>query len=143
VSATGSGGGTSPLRKRSDDPLTKPPRASVNVVPSFGQFALLQFQRPGDEVLRPVAILLLDSSTDKLYIRGLENYTGIADENDAQVIAFTVKQFQADAETEGGNAMRTQLEATLSNSIQLTDRIPLEVREFPATLDRLFNAFFP
>jgi hypothetical protein len=39
---------------------------------------------------------LFDPAKDKLYIRGRENYTGIADDDDAHVSALTVEQLQAD-----------------------------------------------
>jgi hypothetical protein len=109
-------------------------------VPAYGQFALLQFQPPGDQFLWPVAILLLDPLTDKLYIRGRESYAGIADEDDAQVVALTVQEFQANAETQGGSSLLTQLESW-SNTLRTTDRIPLVVRDFRETIDRLFAAF--
>jgi hypothetical protein len=109
-------------------------------VPAYGQFVLLQFQPPGDQFLWPVAILLLDPLTDRLYIRGRESYARIAEEDDAQVVALTVEEFQANAETQGGNSLLTQMES-MSNTLRVTDRIPLEVRDFRATLDRLFAVF--
>jgi hypothetical protein len=109
-------------------------------VPAYGQFVLLQFQPPGDRFLWPVAILLLDPLTDKLYIRGRESYASIADEDDAQVAALTVQEFQANAETQGGSSLLSQLES-MSNTLRTTDRIPLPVRDFPETLNQLFVAF--
>jgi hypothetical protein len=85
---------------------------------------------------------LLDPLTDKLYMRGMENYGSIADEDDAQVVALTVQEFQADAETQGGNSLLIQLEC-MSNTLRTTDRIPLPVKDFQATLDRLFTVFIP
>lgn len=109
----------------------------------LAQFLLLQFQPPGDESLWPVAVLLFDPSTDKLYIRGREDYANIADDGDAQVLALTVKQLRADVETQGGNSVLAQLEDVLSNSVRLTARIGLPVSDIQATLDHLFAAFIP
>jgi|ERR1700678_447519 hypothetical protein len=122
-------GGTSPGRKSAENPQ------------AFGQFSLLQFRPPRDKLLWPVAVLLLDPITDKLYIRGLEDYGRIAEEDDALAISLTVKQFAMDAEAQGGNRLLLDLEDKLSNTLRITDRIPLPVRDFETTLDRLFAVF--
>lgn len=109
-------------------------------MPAFGQFALLQFQPPGDPFLWPVAILLFDPLADRLYIRGRESYVSIADEDEAQVVSLTVEEFRANAETQGGSSLLDQLES-MSNTLRMTDRIPLVVRDFPETLGRLFAVF--
>jgi hypothetical protein len=105
------------------------------------QFLLLQFQRPGDECLWPVAVLLYDPSNDKLHIRGRENYLCLADNDDALVLAETVKQLQADAESQNGRAILDLLEDRLSLAVRLTERIALRAPDIEATLDSLSAAF--
>jgi hypothetical protein len=104
---------------------------------------LLQFQRPGRELLLPVAVLLLDPATDRLHIRGREDYTDIADAEDMLVLTETVKQLQADAYTQTGGAILELLESTLSNSLRVTDRITMRVPNIESALGHLAAAFLP
>ena len=104
-------------------------------------FLLLQFQRPGHGLLWPFAVLLFDLSNDKLYVRGRGDYAGIADDDDALVLAETVNQLQADAGAERASAILDLLESTLSNSVRVTERIALVAPDIEATLDSLSAAF--
>ena len=106
----------------------------------LAQFLLLQFQRPSDE-LWPVAVLVFDPSNDRLYVRGREDYAGIADDDDAQVLSETVKQLQADVAAQSGNAILDLLESTLSNSIRLTERIPFRTPDIANSLHYFSTAF--
>ena len=107
----------------------------------LNQFLLLQFQRPGDEQLLPVAVLLFDPVRDKLHVRGRDDYASIAEPDDAFVLAETVKELELEATAKSGSAILELLEATLSNSIRLTDRIALQTVDMPTTLDHLSAAF--
>jgi len=110
-------------------------------MPTVLEFLLLQFQRPGSESLWPVAVLLFDPSNDKLLICGREEYASIADADDAQILAGTVKQLQEDATVGSGGAILAMLESSLSGSVRLTERISLRSRDPAATLDSLSTAF--
>jgi hypothetical protein len=115
---------------------------SRTLMQAFGQFALLQFHPPGSQFPWPVAVLLLDPSTDKLHVRAPEDYAKVADEEDAEVVRLIVEEFQVNATSQSGKLLLTQLEA-MEYSLRTTDRIPLPVRDFPESLSRLFAAFFP
>lgn len=105
------------------------------------QFLLLQFQRPGDEVgPMPVAVLLLDSANDKLYVRCREDYASIADPDDIMVLDETMKALQIEARAGSGSVILKSLEDVLSNSIRLTDRISLRTLDIAETLDHLAAA---
>jgi hypothetical protein len=105
------------------------------------EFLLLQFQRPGDANLHPVAVLLFDPCEDRLHICGREEYATIAEAEDAEVLAATVEQLQKDAEIQSGTAILKPLESTLSNSIRLTGRIAFSSLDLNATL-RSLSAIF-
>ena len=107
----------------------------------LAHFVLLQFERPGYELLLPIAVLLLDPAADKLHVRGRGDFTSVADADDALVLAETVKQLQADAVAQSGGAILELLESTLSNSIRVTERITMRVRDIGSTLDHLSAAF--
>ena len=107
----------------------------------FVHLVLLQFQRPGCELLWPVAILLLDPATDKLNVRGRDDYAGIAFADDTLVLTETVKQLRADADSQNGNAILELLESTLSNSLRVTERITMRTTDIGLTLDHLSSAF--
>jgi hypothetical protein len=91
--------------------------------------------------LWPVAVLLLDPANDRLHVRGKENYASIAHADDAFVLAETVKQLQADASAQSGSAILDLLESTLSNSLTMTVRIMMRVKDVGSTLDHLSAAF--
>jgi len=110
-------------------------------VPAFGQFVLLQFQPSDNALLVPVAVLLLDPLAERLYIRGMENYAGIAKEDDAQVISLTVQEFQTNSETQSGSTLLVQLES-MSNTLRTTDYIPLVVDDFPTTSRPAFQHIY-
>jgi hypothetical protein len=114
---------------------------SVEQLEYLTHFLLLQFERPGDGRVWPVAVLLLNTADDKLYVRGREVYTIIADAEDAVVLEETVTQLQADAREQGGSAILEVLESTLSNSLRITERIPLPTPHIGLTLDHLAAAF--
>jgi hypothetical protein len=106
----------------------------------LAHFLLLQFQRPGGE-LWPVAVLVFDRSNDRLYVCSRENYAGIADIDDAEVLSETVKQLQAEVAMQSGSAILDMLESTLSNSIRLTERIAFRTPVIATSIHYLSAAF--
>ena len=106
----------------------------------MAHFILLQFQPPGFELLWPVAVVLYDPATGKIHIKGRADYSGIADPDDAIVLAETVKQLEAEAAGEEGAATLDLLESSLSNSVRITERTAVRVTDFEAALDQLSKA---
>ncbi len=104
-------------------------------------FMLLQFTRPGDKYGLPIAVMLFDPSTDRLYVRGREDYSDIADAVDVEVLTETVKQIVAEVPGQSGQIFLESLESTLSNSILITDRIALRTSDIAVTLARLSTEF--
>ena len=107
---------------------------------TLAHFILLQFQQPGFEVLWPVAVLLFDPATGKIHVKGRADYSGIADPDDAIVLAETVKQLEVEAAREDGAATLDLLESSLSNSVRITERTAVRVTDFEAALDHLSKA---
>jgi hypothetical protein len=109
-------------------------------VSHIAYFLLLQFQRPGEDIVWPLAVLVFDPSRDRLHVCGRHNFADIADHEDVIVLSETVKQLLADANIQSGTAILELLEDTLSNSIRLTERMALRSSDIATTVQHLSAA---
>jgi hypothetical protein len=106
-----------------------------------GVFCILQFARPGGSS-ENIAILLLDERSDRMHHRFLENYSGIADDDDVEVlIGLGVMIRDMMHEGRGGKQILQQLLDTLSNTLRITDPVAVPVDDFIATLNELFTLY--
>jgi hypothetical protein len=104
------------------------------------EFVCLQFETQ-DEVLQPVAVLLLDRQRDRLYVRVRSDLDSIADPVDARALKLGLAQLAKDAETKSGSVILEDLESSLSNSVRMTERAPVEGEDLNAALEELYARF--
>jgi len=110
--------------------------------PKSGQFSLLVADLPG-ATAQPIGVLLLDPKTDTLYTRLRRDWDRIAAEEDAEVLEELEDDLLTQAHQMGGTAVLEQLEDTASQSIRITDREEVTVRDFEKTLGELYRQHVP
>ena len=101
-------------------------------------YSLLQACLPG----RPAAnigVLLVDPSSDRLHSKLRRDWDAIADPDDAEVFEHLRADLASRAASIGAAALLEELESSLSNAIQITDREAVEVADFRAELNRIFH----
>jgi hypothetical protein len=94
------------------------------------------FETPNGR-LEAIAVLLLDVSEDRLYVRTRRRCSQLADAEIARVLEIMLFDLAADAREEPGSAVLYRLEGVLSNAVRLSDRARIMVEDFPATLGEL------
>lgn len=110
--------------------------------PQAGQFSLLVSDLPGGSV-QPIGVLLLDPKTDALYVRLRRDWDRIANEEDAEVLAALEDDLLLQARERGGAALLAHLENIASQSIRVTDREEVAVRDFEKKLGELYREHVP
>jgi len=85
----------------------------------------------------PFGVLLLDPLSDRVYQRFREDLP--ADSGDADVLALLPADIAAKARQMGGERLLTYCEDTLSNTLRISNRRALAVRDFEAAVERLFD----
>lgn len=106
--------------------------------PQPGAFSLVITDLPGNGV-QTVGVLLLDVKTDTLHVRFRRDWESIANEEDAEVLAELEDDLLLQARERGGAAVLDYLENVASQSIRLTDRQEIAVRDFDKTLAELYR----
>jgi phage repressor protein C with HTH and peptisase S24 domain len=101
-----------------------------------GQFSLLEAALPGRR-LETIGVLLLDPATDNLYIRLRRDFS-LTDE-DEEVLASLEDDLLSKVRERGGAAVLEFLETTLSQSIRITDRESITLRDFDKGLNDLYR----
>lgn len=101
------------------------------------EFVCLQFAEEGC-VPKPIAVLLLDHRSDKVYLRSREDFSAIAPPEDAMILRLMLAQLADDATANSGSAILEDLESRLSNSMRLTRRTAIEIHDLSTTLDALY-----
>lgn len=107
-----------------------------------GEFALLEGVLPG-RAAEPIGILLLDPGSDTLYIRLRRDWETLANEEDIEVLAELEDDLLAKAREGGGAAVLAYLESALSQSIRVSEREAVSVRDFDKKLGELYRAHVP
>jgi phage repressor protein C with HTH and peptisase S24 domain len=106
------------------------------------EFSLLEAALPGHGV-ETIGVLLLDPATDTLHIRLRRDWESLASEEDAEVLAQLEDDLLLQAREGGGRAVFEHLESTLSQSLRITNREAIEVRNFDKTLSELYRRHVP
>ncbi len=89
--------------------------------------------------VRNLAVLLLDSRRDHLYMRFPDDLRGFADEEDLELLAALTEDFRLKMGEQGGEKFLLSLEDTLSNFLRLSERTAIPIPfDFKETLDDLF-----
>lgn len=107
-----------------------------------GEFSLLEAALPGRAV-EPIGILLRDAESDTLYVRLRRDWETLANEEDAEVLAELEDDLLAKSREGGGAAVLEYLESALSQSIRVSGREAVSVRDFDKKLGELYRAHVP
>ncbi|MFB3829966.1 MAG: helix-turn-helix transcriptional regulator [Bryobacteraceae bacterium] len=94
-----------------------------------GEYAVLQGNG------RNIGVLLLDPSTDRLWVRVREDWR---EQDDEDVFPLLEQDLASKAAEMGGQALLASLEDTLSNALRITARARVAVDAFIRQLDLLF-----
>jgi hypothetical protein len=65
----------------------------------------------------------------------------IADQVDARALKLGLAQLAKDAETRSGSVILADLESSLSNSVRITERAPVEGDDLNAAMEELYARF--
>ncbi|MBV9613113.1 MAG: S24 family peptidase, partial [Acidobacteriaceae bacterium] len=114
----------------------------TDLAPKAGQFSLVTAELPGGST-EPIGVMLLDPATDTLYVRLRRDWDEIASDEDAEVLAELEDDLLVKAREQGGKAVLDHLEDVASNSIRVSDREPVSVRDFEKKLGELYRAHIP
>lgn len=101
------------------------------------EYLILQARLPGRRA-ENFGVLLLDPESDSLYPKFREDYY-VADPDDAEVLALLPDDLRAKARELGGGQLLAHFEDTLSNTLQVTDRRAVVVRDFETAAEKLFR----
>ncbi len=111
--------------------------------PAFGsaskaQYLILEATLPGRPKVN-AGVLLLDIATDTLHIKLRQDWDGIADPEDAEVLAQLEQDLAAQGREVGGERALQTLEDTLSNTLAVSVRETIAVGDFPKALQTLYR----
>lgn len=108
------------------------------VAPQQASYLLLECELPGSG-LQTAGVLLFDPATDTLHIRLRRDWEQIAAEEDAEVLAELEDDLLAKARERGGAAVLDFLESNASQSVRVTNRETIAVRDFERALAGLYR----
>jgi SOS-response transcriptional repressor LexA len=106
------------------------------LTPSRGEYSVLKLCLPGASP-EPYGILLLDPASDRVWQRSRE----VPECEDADLLELLPGDFRAKAREMGGQALLALFEDSLSNTLRITDRRGVLVRDFEAAAGRRFAAY--
>ncbi|MDQ2775118.1 MAG: S24 family peptidase [Acidobacteriota bacterium] len=106
------------------------------------QYSLLMCDLPGRGV-QTIGVLLLDPASDTLYLRLRRDWESVASDEDAEVLSALEDDLSVESRQRGGAAVLEYLEAAASQSVRITDREAVTVRDFDRTLGELYRQHVP
>ncbi len=107
-----------------------------------GEYSLLVADLPGRPA-EAIGVLLLDPQSDTLHIRLRRDWERVASDEDAEVLAELEDDLAMQARERGASSVFEFLEAIASQSIRITDRETVSVRNFERTLGDLYREHVP
>ena len=110
--------------------------------PKPGEYSLLLSDLPKHGV-QTIGVLLLDPGTDTLHIRLRRDWHYVGEEEDIEVLAELAEDLESLAQQTGGTAVLERLENEASQSLRITDREAITVRDFDRTLQELYRQHVP
>ena len=96
-----------------------------------------------DTASQTIGVLLLDPATDTLHIRLRRDWSTVASDEDAEVLAELEEDLLSQARERGGAAVLEFLLNVASQSLRVTDREAVTVRNFDKTLSELYREHVP
>jgi hypothetical protein len=103
---------------------------------SYAEFLLLEYESSGGE-LTAVAALLFDPKADRLHVLSPPDCLNIADADDARALRLYLLQLREEARTRPGSAILEEVESALSNTVRITNRVPVDADALGAALGGL------
>ncbi len=111
-------------------------------LPKQGQYSLLLSELPG-RGLETIGVLLRDPVSDALYVRLRRDWARLAGAEDVEVLAELEDDLHSLGQEEGAAAVLERLESDASNSLRVTDREAVAVRDFDKKLSELYREHVP
>jgi hypothetical protein len=108
-------------------------------VGQIAEYVVMEFVRDSEQPV-PIAILLLDPETHRLYVRCRE-FASLGDAEDAEMVSTFLEQLADEASVAGGATMLSELEDSLSNAVQLSERMPVPTADIVAALSQLYDRY--
>jgi hypothetical protein len=100
-----------------------------------GEFAVIEYVDGRGRW--PIAILLLDTAADRLYVSRSLKIPAL-NVQDVDVVQSYLHELASEAKLESGNKLLRALEDRLSNSLQITDPMSVRVTDIESTLTELY-----
>jgi phage repressor protein C with HTH and peptisase S24 domain len=113
-----------------------------DVAPKAGEYSLIVSALPGRGE-QTIGVLLLDAANDTLHVRLRRDWERWASEEDAEVLAELEDDLLLQARGAGGKSVLDHLEREASQSVRVTDRETVSVRDFDKTLNDLYRRHVP
>jgi phage repressor protein C with HTH and peptisase S24 domain len=113
-----------------------------DVAPKQGEYSLLISALPGSGEVT-IGVALLDALSDVLHVRLRRDWERLASEEDAEVLAEIEDDLLLQARDQGGKSVLDRLEQEASNTLRVTDREAVSVRDFDKTLNDLYRQHVP
>ena len=113
-----------------------------DLAPKEAEYSLIVSALP-DRGEQTIGVLLLDATSDTLHVRLRRDWERMASEEDAEVLAELEDDLVLQARNEGGRSVLQRLEQETSNSLRVTDRETVTVRDFDQTLNDLYRRHVP
>src|SRR5579884_2387112 len=110
--------------------------------PKPAEFSLLSAELPGQRP-QPIGVLLLDPSSNNLYVRLRRDWHTIASDEDTEVLAELEDDLNAKAREMGGDELLRFLEENASATLRVSDREAVTARDFDKTLNELYRLHVP
>jgi phage repressor protein C with HTH and peptisase S24 domain len=113
-----------------------------DLAPKEGAYSLIVSALPGRGE-QTIGVLLLDATSDTLHVRLRRDWENLASEEDAEVFAELEDDLKLQALDAGGRSVLDRLEQETSNSLRVTDREAVSVKDFDKTLNDLYRRHVP
>ena len=103
-----------------------------------GVYVILEAVLPG-RLPQNIGVLLIDPTTGRGWVRMRNEFTGLAEPEDIEVLESLDADIQSQLQTHGAEHFLQSLEDSLSNVLRISDRQKVPVDAFTRTIDRLFE----
>ncbi|MCW5979301.1 MAG: hypothetical protein KIT09_14595 [Bryobacteraceae bacterium] len=108
----------------------------------LGQYSILEVALPGREA-EPAGVLLFDPKAGQMALRLRRDWDQIAEPDEAEVLSLVEDDLAAKIHQLGPERLYGLLEDSLSNVLRISARDSILLRNFDATLNRLYNRLVP
>ena len=110
--------------------------------PKAGEYSLLVSDLPGHGE-KTIGVILLDQASDALHIRLRRDWHAVGEDEDIEVLAELEDDLRAQEQARGGSAVFNWLQDEASQSLRVTVREAVTVRDFDRALNDLYREHVP